>query len=301
MQVSVVFALIVIGYVLSASKIISKTGASDMSDILLTIVTPCVLINAYQTKLDMDSLQTLAMAFAVSIVLHIVMIVVSNLYFAGIKSKEYKKINTACGVYSNCGFMAIPLLAAAFGNKGVFYGSAYLAVFNCFVWTHGIHTYSDGIEKFRLKKMILNPGIIGTVIAMTLYFLQIKLPAVLSSVVGYVADLNTPLAMLLLGSFLARTKILSTFRNPQIYAVSVLRLIIFPLIAIVIFMLIGADRTMSISVLISVSCPTAAIAALFAEKYNMDSAYAAQVSSVTTLYSLITIPVMVQLATVLIK
>ena len=299
MQVSIMLTLIILGYILSKCRLITKSGASDMSDILLTVVTPCVLINAYQTDLDMTSLRRLGIAFLASIVIHVIMIGVSKLYFIPVKDKNTKKINMAGSMYSNCGFMAIPILGAALGQDGIFYGSAYLAVFNFFAWTHGLSMYSEGSESFSIKKLLFNPGVLGTAIAMILYFLQIRLPVMLGRVVEYVADLNTPLAMLLIGSFLARGKIVSVFKNLQIYAVSLLRLIIFPLIMIMIFKIIGADKTLAASVLISSACPAATLVALFAEKYGMNSAYASQISSATTLYSIVTIPIMVHLATLI--
>lgn len=298
-QVSVMFILIILGYILSKCKMISKAGAANMSDILLNIVTPCVLINAYQTELDVTSLKRLGIAFLMSIALHVVMIFVSKLYFMPVKNDETRKINTAGAIYSNCGFMAIPILSAALGNDGVFYGSAYLAVFNCFAWTHGLYNYSGTKGGFNIKSLVLNAGIIGTALAILLYLLQIKLPTVAGKAVEYVAGLNTPLAMFLLGSFLARSKVSELLKNLNIYAVALLRLIIFPIIAIALFKFIGANKTMAVAVLISASCPTAAIVALFAEKYNMNAAYASQISSATTLLSLVTIPIMVHFAMIL--
>lgn len=300
-QVFVMFALIVMGYILTKTGMVSKKGASDMSGILLTLVTPCVLIRTYQTELDLNSVRGLMYAFISSIAIHIILIALSALYFCSVKDEEKRKIDRFSGIYSNCGFMAIPLLHAAFGNSGVFYGSAYLAVFNLLSWSHGIHLYAGKGEKLSVKTMIFNPGIIGTVIALALYFLQIKLPSPLLSVVNYTADLNTPLAMILLGSFLARTNIISTFKNLQIYAVALFRLILSPAAAIILFKILKIDQSIAIAILISASCPTATLAALFAEKFDMNSSYGSQISAITTLYSIVTIPLMVGLAGLFIK
>lgn len=301
MQVYIMFVLIIIGYILTKKNIITRKGSADISNILLTIVTPCVLIRSYQIDMNKNLLFTLAIAFAVSLFIHIIVALLAKLYFLPIKDKEQKVLNSFGGFASNCGFMGIPLLSATLGTQGVFYGSAYLAVFNCFVWTYGIHLFANGKNGFDIKKLIFNPGIIGTAIAMLLFFFQIRLPKAIGNVVGYIADLNTPLAMLLLGSFLARVNLISTFKQPQIYAVSFLRLIISPTIAIIIFKLINTNITMSLAVIIAAACPIAAIGAIFAEKYNMDAGYCSQIASVTTIYSLITIPLMVHIATIFLK
>lgn len=300
-QVFVMFALIIMGYILTKAGILSKKGASDMSGILLTMVTPCLLIRTYQTKLDLASVKGLLYAFVASFVIHVILIAVASLYFRRVKNEEMKKIDIFSGVYSNCGFMAIPLLHAAFGNSGIFYGSAYLAVFNLMSWSHGIRLYAGKGEKFSVKKMFVNPGIIGTLIALFLYFFQIELPDFAMSVVNYTADLNTPLAMLLLGSFLARTDIVSTFTNVQIYAVAFFRLILSPVLALALFVLLKTDTRIAFALLISASCPTATLSALFAEKFDMNASYGSQISAITTLYSIATIPFVVAVAGLLIK
>ena len=301
MQVYIMFILVVVGYVLTKKNIISRKGSADISNILLTIVTPSVLIRSYQMDINKDLLFTLGIAFVVSIAIHIIVAVIAKFYFFSIKDEEQKILNSFGGFASNCGFMGIPLLSATLGSQGVFFGSAYLAVFNCFVWTYGIHLFNKGKDGFDAKKLVLNPGIIGTAIAMLLFFFQIRLPEAIGNVVGYVADLNTPLAMLLLGSFLGRVNLISTFKQPKIYAVSFLRLIISPAIAIIILALVNADVTMSLAVIIAAACPIAAIGAIFAEKYDMDAGYCSQIASISTVYSLITIPLMVYIATIFIK
>ncbi len=298
-QVAIMFILIITGYIMSKRGLITKSGAADMSNILLTLVTPCVLINAYQTDIEYSMIKTLLYSFAASIVLHAVMIVLSTSIYKLQKDTEKRKINTFSAIYSNCGFMGIPLLQASLGSRGVFYGSAYLAIFNCIVWTHGKNMFDKSSGRPDIKKLILNPGIIGTVLAMALYFGNIRLPKFAAMAVDYTAGLNTPLAMLLLGNFLARANAIKAMKNIQIYIVSLLRLILFPLLAVVAFKFINADKSMALALITGISCPTATIAALFAEKFNSDSAYASQIAAITTLFSMITIPLIVRLAALL--
>lgn len=300
-QVFVMFALIIMGYILTKKKIISKQGASDMSGILLTVVTPCVLIRSYQIKLDVTEVKGLIFSFAAAVLLHIILILASKPYFCLVKDEEKNKIDRFAAIYSNCGFMGIPLLEASLGSKGVFFGSAYLAVFNIFAWTHGLRMFSNKEGSHGLKSLLLNPGIIGSAIAFALYFMQIQLPGVLNTVVGYTADLNTPLAMILIGSFLARTNILSTLKNIQMYFVALFRLILSPLAAIIMLSIFNMPKVAAMAIIIGAACPSAALVALFAEKKKMDSSYGSGLSSVTTLFSIITLPIMVFIADYLIK
>lgn len=293
-QVLIIFVLMAVGFVCSKAKLINEKGTRQMTDVLLLIVMPCVLIKAYQKEFSKELIFGLLMSALFALVIHIIGIVISTLVFKREESLRYR-INIFSSVYSNCGFMAIPLLDAAVGTDGVFYGSAYLAVFTILNWTHGICLYSGSLKEISVKKIITNPGIIGTTIAIILFVTGIKLPYVLEESVSYLAGLNTPLAMIVTGAYLTRVDFKKALKNVSIYLVSVLRLVIVPIIALVVAKIINIDALIAKSVLIAAACPTAAVAALFATKYDLDSTYAAEVVSITTILSVVTIPLVLML------
>lgn len=293
-QVMIIFVLMGVGFVCSKEKLIDEKGTRQMTDILLMIVMPCVLIKAYQKEFSPELIMGLLLAAFFALIIHVVGIVISTLIFKKEESLKYR-VSIFSSVYSNCGFMAIPLLSAAVGSDGVFYGSAYLAVFTILNWTHGICLYSGSLKEISIKRILKNPGIIGTVIAIILFVAGIKLPYVIGESVSYIAALNTPLAMIVTGAYLTKVDFKKALKNTSIYGVSVLRLVVIPIIAVIIAKLAGIEPLIAKSVLISAACPTAAIAALFATKYNLDSTYAAEAVSVTTILSVITIPLVILL------
>ncbi len=293
-QVLIIFILMGVGFVCSKAKLIDEKGTRQMTDILLMIVMPCVLIKAYQKEFSPELIMGLLLAALFALIIHVVGIVISTLVFKKEESLKYR-VSIFSSVYSNCGFMAIPLLSAAVGADGVFYGSAYLAVFTIITWTHGICLYSGSLKEISIKRILKNPGIIGTVIAIILFVTGIKLPYVIGESVSYIAGLNTPLAMLVTGAYLTKVDFKKALNNASIYVVSLLRLVVIPIIAVIIARLAGIEPLIAKSVLISAACPTAAIAALFATKYNLDSTYAAEAVSVTTVLSVITIPLVLLL------
>lgn len=299
-QVFIMLCLMLTGFVLFKAKAVTEKGAKDMSAVLLNIVTPCVLIQAYQIDADPSAVKEIISAFLYSIVLHVLFIVVSYIVFSFTKNEDLKKSEIFTSVYSNCGFMGIPLLSAALGEKGVLLGSAYLAVFNIIVWTHGLFLYGGDIKLLSLKNLAKNPGVIGTLIALLLFVFKIRLGGFLKASVGYLADLNTPLAMLLLGSYLARCDLLAALRQKAIYAVSAMRLLILPLLGIFLLKLFGASPFTATTLSLSAACPCATISALFAEKFNKDTGLPAQTVSVTTILSVATLPVAAYLASVII-
>ena len=136
-----------------------------------------------------------------------------------------------------------------------------------------------------------NPGVIGVAVALILFFARIRISGVVMEVVGYFSSLNTPLAMLLLGTYLARSELKKALVRSEIYVVSLLRLIIFPVAVILIFKVIGTDSFVATTLVLSAACPAAAISAIFAERFNFDTGYPSQIVSVTTLLSMITLPI----------
>lgn len=298
-QVFIMLILIIVGFILTKSNLISQKGSKDMSNILLTVVTPSVLIRAYQIDFDISVVKELGIAFALATLTHILFIVVCHYMFAPVKDEYKRKVLKFTNIYSNCGFMGIPLLSATLGEHGVLLGSAYLAMFNVITWTHGLYLFGEDYKLLSVKKLVKNPGILGTGIALVLFFAQIKLKGVAADAVGYFADLNTPLAMLLLGTYLARSNLKEALLDKSIYFVCFVRLIFLPVIAILFFKLIGVGYDMAISLILPAACPCAAMAAMFAEKFDFDPGYPSQIVSVTTIFSLATLPIMAYLTSVI--
>ncbi|MDP4119219.1 MAG: AEC family transporter, partial [Bacillota bacterium] len=278
-QVIIIFLLIAVGFFLAKLKLLSRKGIDQFTTLLLYVVTPCVLVNAYHKEFNMEEAKKLAMAAAFAFIVHIVAILISSLVFIRKDNQLHYRVNIFSSVYSNCGFMAIPLLSTALGSRGVFYGSMYLAVFTLVYWTHGIYVCTGGDRKqISIKKVFLNPGVIGTATSMLLFLtgLEMKLPSTITSAVSSMADLNTPLAMVVLGYYLAQIKFVESLKKASIYVVSLLRLVIIPIIGIGIAKIMGLDKMLCMAVLIPAACPTATVTTLFAARFKLDAAYSAE-------------------------
>ncbi len=311
-NVAVIFLYIILGFTLSKAKKLTDIGAKQITNILLILVTPCVLINAYQEKIDSFSpslLEGLLTSAFLSIIIHIIAITISALTFMKKKDGSYK-VSTFASIYSNCGFMAIPILQSVLGSDGVFYGSAYLAVFTIFYWTHGVIVYTGKKDSISLKSLFLNPGVLGTFIAIGLFIFKFKLPGIISYKGGEIselslavqgmASLNTPLSMLVLGSYLARVNLKKALSNIHSYIVCFLRLILIPLVVLfflfVLKRLLEFDSLIVSSVLIPASCPVATVSVMFAAKFDSDVVYASEIVAISTLFSIVTIPLIMYIS-----
>ena len=291
-QVVIILLLMLVGYVSVKMEILKEQGIKQFTTFVLYFVTPCVLIEAYQKEFNIEKAKLLGVAFLMAILLHVIVIVISNLVFRPNEDKT-NRINIFACAYSNCGFMAIPLLSTVLGDEGVFYGSAYLAVFSILTWTHGVYVYSRDKKRLSFKRAFINPGVLGTLISLVLFVFSIKLPSYIGQTVSYIADLNTPLAMIIVGTFLAGVNVKELIKNKSFYLVTFIRLILAPLISVYLLKLFRVDLSIIKALTITAACPVAGITALWASIYGLDAKYASPLVSVTTVLSVITIPLVV--------
>ena len=213
-QVLIMFLLMGVGVLTEKLRMIRYAAASQINNFLLLIVMPCVILNAYQIEFKAELLEGLLLAFLLALFSHAIGIIVSMLLARRRPDAKYR-IERFAMVYSNCSFMAIPLLQAVVGSEGVFYGSAYIAVFNLFMWTHGVFLMSGERSMKAVRKALLNPGVLSVAAGLALFFTPFRFPYVVGQVTGYIASLNTPLAMLLTGIFISRSGIKTAFSDQR--------------------------------------------------------------------------------------
>ena len=212
------------------------------------------------------------------------------------KSEARQRVLRFGAVFSNCGFMSLPLQQALLGDDGVFYGAVFVAVFNLFVWSYGLVMMSGDIKQVSPKKIITNPGIIGVIIGMIIFFGQISIPEVISKPIGYFAALNTPVPMVIIGYHLSKVNILSALKDAKMYVAILIRLVLAPVITLLIMWVFKVDTTILVACIIAEAAPTAAITTMFSDKYERATGLSVDLVSISTLLSLITLPIIISLA-----
>jgi len=298
-QVIILFILIFLGVILTKTNVFTEKGVKCMTDLVLFFVTPCVMIKSFSREFSLPLFNNLLASIGLTILLHILFILVSLIV---LRSKNVIRQNVLqFGViFSNCGFMAIPLLEALLGDDGVFYGSGYIAAFQLVIWSYGV-ALIGGKKAITVKKMLVNPGIIGFVIALAVFCIGIPLPKVILEPVSYMASLNTPLPMLIIGYHLANSNVLAGLKDIKLIFTCVLRLFILPTITIVCFWLCGLNGTLPMALSICASAPTAALVTMFSAKFGGDTSLSVTTVSLTTLLSIVSMPVVITLAEALLK
>jgi predicted permease len=285
------FFILLIGVAACKLKAADSTTGSRMTSILLYVVSPCVILMSYQMEFDKNQLVGLAVTAGLSFASFLAAIIISGLV-APKHSGPDMAVERMSIVYSNCGFIGIPLVEGLLGGQGVFYMTSYLTVFNLFVWSHGIILMKGKTESFQdTVKNFIQPSNLAIFAGLLLYISGIKLPKLMADPVAMIGSMNTPMAMLISGINLAESDLLSSLRTPRTYLLSVARLIIVPLVTLVLLMVVHVDRVIAVTVLIAAACPSGAMGTMFAMQYHKNSQYASKLLAITTSLSLLTIPV----------
>ena len=294
-QILTLYLLLVVGFVLGKVKLLDDRASVALSSLVMYVVSPCMMVVAFQRPLEHTALHNFGVVTGVSAVLHVVFIAAAMLLIRD-RDRERQNCLRFAAVFSNCGFMAVPLQTAILGSLGVFYGSAYLLVFTVLTWTLGIQLVKGGKAEFSWRTLLLNPGVIGVAIAMVLYLLQITLPEIILSPITYLSDMNTPLPMVVIGYQLSQADFRRALHGASFWVSAALRLVILPLLALGVCMLMRLDSGVTLAVVIAASTPPAALLGMFAAKFDRDVSLAPSLVAVQTLLSMITMPLVLEVS-----
>lgn len=292
-NVLTLFLLIGVGVVCAKVKLLSDGAVKALADLVLYIATPCVIIKSCIREFDPAMLWGFLTVVAVAAVNHALLILLARVVFRE-KEESRRRVLRCATVFSNAGYMAIPLQQAILGDVGVFYCAAYVIVFNVFLWTYGLAQMS-GESRLSAKKILLNPGVIGVAVGLTLFVLPIPVPALIADGIGHLAALNTPIPMLIVGYYLAQTDLLGALRDGRGWLCIALRLVVAPLAALGGLLLCGIRGDLLTSLMICIATPVATACTMFATRFDRDPRLSVNLVSLSTLLSMVTLPLAVSL------
>lgn len=298
MQMIQLFMVMALGYLLYKIKILDDDFNKKLTSLLLSVTTPALIISSVLSTTEYQSLNQILFVFLVGIITYIVLPIIGFVIVKVMRiPRNQQGLYIFMTVFSNIGFMGFPVMKAIFGNSAVFYTAIFNMIFNLFVFTVGIPMMNYGTgKKSQMKlKNLLSPGVIASVVALIIYFTHIQLPDVIASTITMVGDITTPVAMLIIGSTLAAIPLNEIFMEFRIYPYTLIKQIIVPIIIYPILKLFIHDPLVLGVTLIMISMPVGNSAVLFATEYDGDISLAAKAVFMTTLLSIMTIPLIVAL------
>lgn len=308
-KVGLLFILIAIGFICQRAKLLTEEANKCMADIVMYFVTPCVIINAfsataYAREELLAILKNIGVVALVAAVAHVAMILAVTVLFR-FRQEDRRRVMRFAAVFSNAGFIALPLAQALIdtptSHEGALYAAVYLAVFNIALWTWGYVDMSGEARSMSPRKILINPGIIG--VAVGLFFLTsplyvtdgIRLPNLIQEALGAMSALNLPLPMLMVGYYLGKADLKAAFRDGGSYLCMTLRLLVFPLAVLGVLLLCGVSGNVLTVSVIGACAPVGATTTIFAAKFGRDTDLSVRLVSLSTILSLITMPLIVGL------
>ena len=292
------FIMILVGLYSSKRKIITSVINKGLTDILIHIALPFMILNSFMFKFDNNIKSNIIKTLFYSFLAYIIVIIISYILLLPIKGDKQTILHFG-NVFTNTGYVGFPILFSIYGPEGVIYGSIFNMFFVIFVWTYGLLLFKGNLRKEGLKKeiinILLNPSIIAVFLGIIFLIFGIELPEALSSSMKSIGSMTGPLSMIIIGVILSNVKIKKHLSDWTIYYGIASKLVFIPLIILLLFFLIGDISKATITVIVMVAMPASTMTSIFAESYNMENEYAAILVSATTLLSLITVPLLLKL------
>lgn len=287
-QIVTMFIIIVLAIICYKTGLISDSGNKTLSNILMYLINPCIIFCSYQKEFNERLVKGLLISFLLAFAAHAIAMLAAQICIRG---NNVDVVNERMAViYSNCSFLAIPLVTRIYGLEGVFYLTAYITLFNILIWTHGV-LFMGGKEcRKEALTALRSPAILTVFAGLVCYFLKIRLPDFLMRPLESIGTMNTPVAMIIAGVCIAQVDVRKTLWKWRIYLVCFLRLLLVPFCLIVLAKpFLGSGMVCGVSVVAAAS-PVATMCMIFAIRFDKDSRYASELFAISTLLSLGTIP-----------
>ena len=293
-QVVIMFLLAGIGALMFRSGKISLEGSKSIGSILVNLSLPAVIINGFLVERTPERITGLLLSALLAAVTLVLAILVAWVCFRKDPMAQF------AAAFSNPGFFGIPIILSCLDNGAIFYIAAYVAFLNLLQWSYGVSLLTGATENITPKRLLTAPFVIAIEIGAFFFLTGFPVPGILAKAVTHLANLNTPLAMFATGVYLAQTDPKKMVRKAVLYKISVVKLLVVPLLAMVMLALLPkAYFDLKLTLLIAAACPTGTNIAVYAQLHDRDFGYAVETVAVTTILSLLTLPLVTQLAIVL--
>ena len=268
------FIFMTVGFVASKLNIIDEIASKRLSKLIITICQPCLIISSLlKFEYSEENLKLGFITLGLGLVIHASLAAIAFLACRPFKDIDEQKLTEFCMIFGNAGFIGFPILQSLFGDKGLFMATFFIVSFHLTLWTWGIAILARKRKDIKLtvKKIFINFGTVPCSIGLIMFILNLNIPKFVTSTLGYLGDMCTPVSMLIIGALLARSKILSLFRSFKVYYLCAMKLVITPLIICISMILIGFSQEMTLFMTAVCCLPCATTVSMLSELYNLKS------------------------------
>ena len=294
-QIITMFFMVFVGVLLSKFRLVNMEQSRSLSTILIYVFTPCLILNSFQTEYTADKAAGLAAVSCATL-----LTLLSFTLLTRLMKKARRPLSSGeslCAIFSNSGNLIVPIVLGMFGEEYVIYTCPYVLLQNILMWTYGL--YIIGGSRGSIKNLVLKPSFIAIVLGICMFLLELRFPAPLANAVSSLGSCTGTVSMLVIGVLLAETDLKAVMRDSRIYRAVLLRLIIFPLIAMLFALIISRFwyatdyETIYFIFLLGSMGPSASNITNMAQVFNHpDDKLISSINAVTVLLCMVTMPLM---------
>ena len=285
-----IFCLMAAGFVLTKTQILSADARKPLSNLLINFILPCNMITSFLMEFNQKILMDCLVILIVSICIQVFAVLTSKYFYPKTNDSKLPVLRYGT-IASNAGFMGNPIAQGLYGDQGLLYASIYLIPMRTVMWSFGVACFTGTKGKGVVKKILTHPCIIAVFIGLFLMITQIQLPKGIEQTLRYAGNANTALSMILIGNILAEVHA-SEILDTNAWWYCVVRLAIIPIIVLITCNFAGIDEMVKqVSVVLS-GMPAAATTAILAAKYDGDTHFAAKIVFISTLLSMLSVPLL---------
>ena len=288
---ALMFVYVVTGIIMARTKILKHEGRSSFINLLLDITLPCMILNSFNVDIGIEELISAGEIMIISTVCAVIAWFLGKIFWRN-EPVNRRAVLEFATLFSNAGNAGMPIVASVFGAQGVFYASFYLLPVRVLIWTMGLSLFVEGGNaKERMMILAKTPSLVVVFVGVALMFMPFKLPGVLSVAIKNIGDMTGPLSMMIIGAALGESDLRSAF-DADAFKLTAVRLAVLPIIYMVLLRLAGVETILWQVAVVLTAMPAAANTEIIAEMYGKDYQFAARCVVVSTIVSLVSVPIL---------
>lgn len=294
-QMIIMFLLMSVGFVGSKIGMITEETSKRLSAIVVNIANPAMILVSGISDERMEGRELLSLTVVILAIYAVLLLLAYLLPVLLRVDPKSRGVYQAMTVFSNIGFMGYPIIAALYGSSAILYGALYSIPFNILIYTFGVSALrkkEDGAEKKKLSlKEVLNIGVIMSIISLILYLWQIRVPGFLTDTLNYLGNLTAPLSMMVIGASMTSISLRELFTDVRLLLFSLIKLLLIPVFGMLLIRQVVTNEVICGVFMIMLATPAGSMTAMLAQEYGGDYETASRGVTLTTLLSVITMPV----------
>lgn len=296
-RLGTILIILILGFLLGKFKLISAKTNKDLVNLLLTVFMPASLFVAFPTVYSDETSGLFTAGLIAGFVVMISLIILSKIIF---NSKFYKKEKPRSAaqfslVFNNATFLGYPIIASTFQEQGIIPYCGFIIAFNIALFSYGVYLFKHKIDGKLVLSVITNPNIIAVVLGVIFFLTSISVPSFINDAVKFTGNATTALSIICVGYMLSNAKFAKIIRKWKLILTAAIQLIVGPLATWALTSALQFPQEVVVVCTLIQALPTATSLGLFASKYGGDETEASELVTISTLLSIITMPVMVSL------